>query len=147
MYTRSYTTCSVMTFTHCQFNCFKRKRSKSYHCNVSNCCKLIFNSIQFNSKTLFKDGDPISLQLIFPGAIQTFEQYNNCSYIYTKQHRFIGQSQANTTYTFIQKHIHKHSFLTYTMYIQTCIFTTLLSLMNNKEQFIVNNKHVEQERS
>ena len=36
-------------------------------------------------------------------------KYNNYSYIYTKQYRFIGQSQANTTYTFIQKHIHKHS--------------------------------------
>ena len=58
--------------------------------------------VQFNSKTLFKGGDPVSLQLIFPGAIQTCEQYNNFSYIYTKQHRFIGQSQANTTYTFIQ---------------------------------------------
>ena len=40
-------------------------------------------------------------KLIFPGAIQTCEQYNICSYIYTKQHRFIGQTQANTTYTFI----------------------------------------------
>jgi len=29
----------------------------------------------FNSKTLFKDGDPVSLQLILPGAIQTCEQY------------------------------------------------------------------------
>ena len=57
----------------------------------------------FNSKTLFKDGDPIRLQLIFPGAIQTCKQYNICSYIYTKQHRFNGQTQANTTYTFLQK--------------------------------------------
>ena len=32
------------------------------------------SSIQFNSKTLFKDGDPVSLQLIFPGAIQTCKQ-------------------------------------------------------------------------
>jgi len=70
--------------------------------------------IQFNSKTLFKDGDPVSLQLIFPGVIQTCEQYTNCSYIYTKQHRLIIQTQANTTYTFIQKHIHKHSYLTHT---------------------------------
>ena len=63
--------------------------------------------LQFNSipKTLFKDGD------MGPGAIQTCEQYN-----------------TNTTYTFIQKHIHKHSYLTYTMYIQTCIFTTLYHL-------------------
>ena len=71
---------------------------------------------RFNSKTLFKDGDPVSLQLIFTGAIQTCEQYNHYSYIYTKQHRFIGQTQANTTYTFIQKHIHNHSYLTYTIY-------------------------------
>ena len=28
----------------------------------------------FNSKTLFKDGDPVSSQLIFPGAIQTCKQ-------------------------------------------------------------------------
>jgi len=101
--------------------------------------------VQFNSKTLFKDGDPVSSQLIFPGAIQTCEQYNNFSYIYTKQHRFIGQSQANTTYTFIQKHINKH--LTYTMYKQTCTFIKLSSFMHKKEQYIVNNKHVEQERS
>ena len=39
------------------------------------------NVIQFNSKTFFKDGDPVSSQLIFPGAIQTCEQYNNFSYI------------------------------------------------------------------
>ena len=44
------------------------------------------NSIQFNSRTLLKDGDPVSSQLIFPGAIQTCEQYNIFSYIYTKQH-------------------------------------------------------------
>ena len=42
------------------------------------------NVIQFNSKTSFKDGDPVSSQLIFAGAIQTCEQYNNFSYIYTK---------------------------------------------------------------
>jgi len=35
---------------------------------------LLFNSIQFNSKTLFKDGDPVSLQLIFHGVIQTCKQ-------------------------------------------------------------------------
>jgi len=35
---------------------------------------LTFKSSQFNSKTLFKDGDTVSLQLIFPGAIQTFKQ-------------------------------------------------------------------------
>ena len=103
------------------------------------------NSIQFKKK--IKDGDPVSLQLIFPRPIQTCEQYKNKSYIYTKQHRFIGQTQANTTYTFIQKHIHKHSYLTYTMYIQTCTLTTLLSFMHKKEQYIVNNKQVEQERS
>ena len=99
------------------------------------------NSIQF--KKNFKDGDPVSLQLIFPRPIQTCEQYKNKSYIYTKQHRFIGQTQANTTYTFIQKHIHKHSYNVYTnMYIHRT-----LSFMHRKEQYLVNNKHVEQEGS
>jgi len=32
-------------------------------------------SNQIKSKTLFKDGDPVSLQLIFPGYIPTCEQY------------------------------------------------------------------------
>ena len=40
------------------------------------------------------------------GPSKTCEQYNMCSYIYTKQHRFIGHRQ--TTYTFIHKHTHKH---------------------------------------
>ena len=31
---------------------------------------ILIHGVQFNSKTLFKDGDPVSLQLIFPGAIQ-----------------------------------------------------------------------------
>ena len=104
-----------LLYTYIQSNCHSR--------NVPEC-------IQFNSKTLLKDGDPVSLKLIFPGAIQTCEQYNNFSYIYTKQHRFNGQTQAHTTYTFIQN----ISYLTYTMYIQTCTFTD-------------NNKHVEQERT
>ena len=41
-------------------------------CYISNrfLTSLKFNLIQFNSKTLFKDGDPVSSQLIFPGAIQ-----------------------------------------------------------------------------
>ena len=49
------------------------------------------------------------------------------SYIYTKQNRFIRQTQANTTYTFLQKHIHKHSYKTYTsrqpiyIYIRTYV--------------------------
>ena len=75
--------------------------------------------------------------LSFPGPSQHVNKYNNFSYIYTctKQHRFIGQAQANTTYIFIQKHsfIHKHSYLTYTMHIQTCTFTTLLSFKNKDE--------------
>jgi len=28
----------------------------------------------FNSETLFKDGDPVSSQVIFPGPIQTCDQ-------------------------------------------------------------------------
>ena len=53
---------------------------------IKDCVDYLFfntnDSIQFNSKTLYKDGDPVSSQLIFPRAIQTCEQYNNCSYIY-----------------------------------------------------------------
>ena len=92
-------------------------------------------TFQFNSK---------SSQLIFPqGPSRHVNNYNNCSYIYTKRHRFIGQTQANTTYTFIQKHIHKHSYNVYTnMYIHRT-----LSFMHRKEQYLVNNKHVEQEGS
>jgi len=70
---------------------------------------------QFNSKTLFKDGYPVSLQLIFPGAIQTCEQYNICSYIYTKQHRFIGQTQLTLSYKNIS--INTHTKLIQSIYI------------------------------
>ena len=34
----------------------------------------MWNSIKLNSQTVFKDGDPVSVQLIFPGAIQTCKQ-------------------------------------------------------------------------
>ena len=81
--------------------------------------------IQFNSKTLFKDGDPVSLKLFFPGAIQTWKQIQELFiHIYktTQVHRTItGKHNLH----FHTKHIHKHSYLTYTMYIQTCTFTTL----------------------
>jgi len=86
-----------------------------------------FNSIQFNSKPLFKDGDPVSLKLIFPGVIQTCKQIQQLFiYIYktTQAHQTI--TGINTTYTFIQ-----------------CIYNSwhTLSLMNKKEQYIVNNKY------
>ena len=43
--------------------------------------------IQFNSKTLFKDGDPVSLQPIFPGAIQTWKQIHQLFiHIYKTKH-------------------------------------------------------------
>jgi len=90
----------------------------------------------FNSITLFKDGDTVSLKLIFPGATQTCKQIQQLFiHIYkTKQvhQKITGKHNLN----FHTKH--KHSYLTYTMYIQ---FMTL-SLMNKKEQYIVNNKHV-----
>jgi len=98
--------------------------------------------IQLNSETLFKDGDPVSLKLIFPGVIQTCKQIQQVFidiYKTTQVHQTItGKHNLH----FHTKHIHKDSYLTYTMYIQTCIFTTLLSFMNKKEQYIVNNKHV-----
>ena len=49
-----------------------------YHLTWYKCCPHLDN-VRW-PWTLFKDGDPVSLQLIFPGAIQTCEQYNNCSY-------------------------------------------------------------------
>jgi len=75
-----------------------------------------FNSIQFNSKTLFKDGDPVSLKLIFTGAIQTWKQIQQLFiHIYkTKQVHQTITGKHNL-------HIHtkpKHSYLTYTMYMQ-----------------------------
>ena len=74
--------------------------------------------IQFNSKTLFKDGDPVSLQLVFPWAIQTCKQIQQLFihlYKTTQGHRTItGKHNLH----FHIKHIHNHSYLTYTMYIQ-----------------------------
>ena len=61
--------------------------------------------IQFNSKTLFKDGDPVSLQLIFPGAIQIQQLFIHI-YKTTQVHRTItGKHNLH----FHTKHIHKHS--------------------------------------
>jgi len=54
-------------------------------------------SIQFNSKTSFKDGALLSLKPIFPGAIQTCKQMQQLFMnIYTKQYRFIRQSQQRS---------------------------------------------------
>ena len=95
-----------------------------------------FNTTQFNSNTLFKDGDPVSSQLIFPGAIQTCEQYNNFPYIYEQKHRFIGQTQANTTYTFIQKHIHTYTWKTDKTSRKACIQQRFLRLSCHYFKFI-----------
>ena len=46
------------------------------------------DSIQFNSKTLLKDGDPVSSQLIFPGAIQTCDQTIQQVFIHVGPHFF-----------------------------------------------------------
>ena len=82
-------------------------------------------SIQFNSKTLFKDGDPVSLQLIFPGAITTCKQIQQLFiHIYktTQVHQTItGKHNLH----FHTKHVNKHSHLTYTMYIQFVTFAWL----------------------
>ena len=62
-----------------------------------------------NSETLFKDGDPVSLQLIFSGAIQTCEQYNAYhTYIHTNtgssdKHR---QTQLTLSYKNIPMNTH-----------------------------------------
>ena len=101
--------------------------------------RTLFNSIQFNSKTLFKDGDPVSFKTYLPwGPSKHENKYNHFSYKYTNQHRFIGQTQANTTYTFIQKYFHKHS---YNVYTNMNIHHTL-SVMHTNKQHLVNNAHV-----
>jgi len=78
---------------------------------------LEYVQIQFNSKTLFKYGDLVSLQLIFPGAIQTCEHIQHLFiHIYktTQVHRTITGNHNLHSHT---KHIHKHAYITYTMYI------------------------------
>ena len=68
----------------------------------------------FNSKTLFKD--KVSLKLIFPGAIHT------CKHILQLFIHIYKTKQVHQNIT--GKHNlhfhtkHKHSYLTYTMYIQ-----------------------------
>ena len=74
---QTYTTC-IRLFTwslvlETKFVCTLMCTVHGLH--VSHTCMHV-SSIQFNSKTVFKDGDPVSLQLIFHGAIQTCEQYN-----------------------------------------------------------------------
>ena len=59
----------------------------------------IFNSIQ---KLCLKIVTQLDYNLSSLGPSKHVNKYNNYSYIYTKQHRFIGQSQANTIYPFIQ---------------------------------------------
>jgi len=87
-------------------SCYPRRRSLALE-------NVLFNSIQFNSKTLFKDGDPVSLKFIFPGAIQTCKQIQQLFihlYKTTQGHRTItGKHNLH----FHTKHTHKHSYLTY----------------------------------
>ena len=59
--------------------------------------KSSLHTIQFNSKTLFKDGTPVSLKPIFPGAIKTYMK-TNTTIIHTYiQNRF--KSNLNRTNT------------------------------------------------
>ena len=77
--------------------------------------------IPFNSKTLFKDGDPVSLKLFFPGAIQTWKQIQELFiHIYktTQVHRTITGKHNLHFHT-----KHKHSYLTYSMYIHVQFMT------------------------
>jgi len=52
------------------------------------------NSIQFNSKTLFKDGDPVSLQLIFP-SIHPNMWSNNTTIVHTYIQNNTGSSDKH----------------------------------------------------
>jgi len=64
-------------------------------------------AIQFNSKPLYNDGDPVSSQLIFPGTIQTCDQ--------TIQHLFIHIYKHNTGSS------DKHRQTQLTLSYKTCI--------------------------
>jgi len=66
--------------------------------------------IQFNSKTLFKDGDPVSLQLIFPVAWSKY--VNNTTTLHTYIQNNTGssdkhrQTQLTLSYKNISINIH-----------------------------------------
>ena len=64
---------------------------------------LHIDSIQFNSKTLFKDGVPVSLLLIFPGAIPTMNMLTNTTFFHTYIQNNTGSSekQRQTQHTLI----------------------------------------------
>ena len=93
--------------------------------------KLLMISIQFNSKTLFKDGDPVNLHL---SSLGPSKHVNNTTIFHTyiqnkltqtcssDKHR---QTQLTLSYKNISINTHSH---TDTMYIQTCTFTTLYDL-------------------
>jgi len=55
-------------------------------------------SIQFNSNKLFKNGDPVSLKLIFPGAIQICEHYNTF-YAYIQNNTGLSDKHRQTQLT------------------------------------------------
>ena len=106
-------------------------------CRLRLACQYLQNKpIQFNSKTSFKDGYPVSLKLIFPRAIQTCKQIQQLFIHIYKTHTGSSEKHRQTQLTLSYKtHTHKRSYLTYTMYIETCILT--VSFMNKKEQYIL----------
>ena len=81
--------------------------------------------IQFNSKTLFKDGDPVSSQPIFSGGIYTYNNNKHYYYMYIyiiQNNTGSSDKHRQTQLTLSYKNI---SINTYTMYIQTCTLITL----------------------
>ena len=102
----------------------------------------LFFSIQFNSKTWFKDGDPTYLPWGHPNmwtntSVHTYIQNNTGS----------SDKHSQTQLTLSYKNIYINTLLNlYNVYTNMYIHHTL-SFMNENEQYIFNNKHVEQERN
>jgi len=72
---------------------------------------VMFNSIQFHSKSLSKDGgDPVSLKLIFPGVIQTWKQIQQL-YIHIYKTKQVHQKITGKHNLHVHTK-HKHSYLT-----------------------------------
>ena len=105
-----------LTFTLCFFTGGVYLPSKSYtlsttwsfYNNPDKTVWCLIGSIQFNSKTLFQDVDPVSSQLIFPGTIQTGEQHNNLFIHIYKTTEYHRTSTGKHNLHFHTKHIHKH---------------------------------------
>ena len=70
--------------------------------------------IQFNSKTLFKDGDPISFKTYLPWGHPNMKTNTTIIHTYIKTKQVHQKITGKHNLHFHTKH--KHSYLTYTIY-------------------------------